>query len=327
MRLYGESQTYTKKIVTENYETFNNIVSNKKFFLLAIIYVITAIVGAVLEIIDGGLVLGIIDVVVHGLIAWGLFQFSISNSKVNDKFSTKGLTKIQVVHAVKYTIIVVSLILLIVMFVLKWSTERAQLAKAYTSIKGSIDKEEVELARAKLKAVFPTYFPVLLMLIVVFFSSTVYYGSVMRVIDGTVKYNQKGTHFWNELKFAGIFLFVVAGIMIAFGVGFGLDLFDKFLPVAAKMNLTKFIGGTGMLSMVARILYGLSFAFLGFIFLKDSKVLLNTETTIVTEINVTDDLEEEFSQLDSTFYEYPENITEIVNTFLDKNRSELVTIK
>ncbi len=41
----------------------------------------------------------------------------------------------------------------------------------------------------------------------------------------------------------------------------------------------------------------------------------------------TDDLEEEFSQLDSTFYEYPENITEIVNTFLDKNRSELVTIK
>ncbi len=40
-----------------------------------------------------------------------------------------------------------------------------------------------------------------------------------------------------------------------------------------------------------------------------------------------DDFENEFSRLDSMFYGYPEDITDIVSGFLNKHREELITIK
>ena len=39
----------------------------------------------------------------------------------------------------------------------------------------------------------------------------------------------------------------------------------------------------------------------------------------------TEDFEDELNKLDASFYAYPENIKETINSFLDKNREKLVT--
>ena len=41
----------------------------------------------------------------------------------------------------------------------------------------------------------------------------------------------------------------------------------------------------------------------------------------------TEDFENEFSELDSQFYDYPENIKDIINEYLDKHREDLITVK
>ncbi len=41
----------------------------------------------------------------------------------------------------------------------------------------------------------------------------------------------------------------------------------------------------------------------------------------------TEDFENEFSELDSQFYDYPENIKDIINEYLDKRREDLITVK
>ena len=43
--------------------------------------------------------------------------------------------------------------------------------------------------------------------------------------------------------------------------------------------------------------------------------------------DVTEDFENEFSELDSQFYDYPENIKDIINEYLDKHREDLITVK
>ena len=40
-----------------------------------------------------------------------------------------------------------------------------------------------------------------------------------------------------------------------------------------------------------------------------------------------DEIDDELSELDDKFYEYPEDFTEIINSYLDKNREKLITIK
>ena len=40
-----------------------------------------------------------------------------------------------------------------------------------------------------------------------------------------------------------------------------------------------------------------------------------------------DEIDDELSKLDDRFYEYPEDFTEIINSYLDKNREQLITIK
>lgn len=41
----------------------------------------------------------------------------------------------------------------------------------------------------------------------------------------------------------------------------------------------------------------------------------------------TEDFENEFHELDSQFYDYPEKIEEIINEYLDKHREDLVTVE
>ena len=41
----------------------------------------------------------------------------------------------------------------------------------------------------------------------------------------------------------------------------------------------------------------------------------------------TEDFENEFHELDSQFYDYPEKIEDIINEYLDKHREDLVTVK
>lgn len=41
----------------------------------------------------------------------------------------------------------------------------------------------------------------------------------------------------------------------------------------------------------------------------------------------TEDFENEFHELDSLFYDYPEKIEDIINEYLDKHREDLVTVK
>lgn len=40
----------------------------------------------------------------------------------------------------------------------------------------------------------------------------------------------------------------------------------------------------------------------------------------------TEDLEDEFSELDNEFYEYPEDIENAINSYLDKHRKDMVTV-
>ena len=41
----------------------------------------------------------------------------------------------------------------------------------------------------------------------------------------------------------------------------------------------------------------------------------------------TEDFENEFHELDSLFYDYPEKIEDIINEYLDKHREDLVTVE
>lgn len=290
MRLYNEAEDNIKVVKVENYSVFRNLFKSKYLFYLLIAYTVYVFVNAALSFLDGGVAMAIINLLVHGAICASLWLFAKDNRNNNDdKLELKSTKIFQIAHAVKYVVVFILLVLAIILVVFTW-LDAANVAKqAVVKAQSSLIEGELIAAKAARNKVFWSSVGTLVFFVAFSIIVLVYYKAVMCVVDCMNKYNEKGTHFWNELKFLSIILFVTAGLTIVFGAlgatGALNGLCAKVLADKGVQNVTVFAGGLGWLSFVGRVLFAAICVCLGLLSLKAYKVMSTTETSHVEYYN------------------------------------------
>ena len=290
MRLYNEVEDNIKVVNVENYSVFRNLFKSKYLFYLLIAYTAYVVINAVLSFLDGGLVMAIINLIVHGLICASLWLFAKHNrDNESDKLELKSTKMFQIAHAAKYLVVFILLVLAIILIVFTWidaaNIAKQEVVKAQSSLVDGV----LAAAKAERRAVFWSSLGALILFIGFSIIVLVYYKAVMGVVDGMQKYNEKGTHFWNDLKFLSIILFVTAGLCVVLGLLGAVGALDgicaKILADKGLQNVKLFVGGLGWLSFISRVIFAAICVCLGLLSLKAYKVMSTTETSHVEYIN------------------------------------------
>lgn len=279
MRLTNEVEKTTKTITVEEYNTFNGLLKSPKLFYLLIAYTAFIVVNAVLAILDRGYVMGIISLACQGCICAAMWIFRSANLKTNEeKFSTKGTTLFQTAHAVKYVFLFVILVVLLIMIILAWINAGTNANQAISALKGTTQKELLVAAKKAKTATFWKYFGLTIFYLVFMVGVCVYYKAVMCYVDGMVKYQNKGTHCWNDLKFLSIYLFVTAGICVVMDVLIMTGVVEKMFKLVSDVDYSLLTGGLGIFSCIGRLLFAALCVCTGLVLLKGYKTLSTTKT-------------------------------------------------
>lgn len=292
MRLYGEEERAVRVVAVEDYTTFNNLLGSKKLFIALIAYVVLSVVGVVMDVLEGAYIMGAIDAVIHALICVSLFMFNKANKSIEEKFSDKGLKMFQISHAIKYGIMFILMTVLLIMIVLRWSSTQADLNKAFTSASSEADKAAAKVVKNQNGWI---YLGILVGYLIFSCLVYVYYKAVMAIGEGARKYYEKGTHFWEDLKFGGYYCFVTAGLLVVLGALAALGLFDKIVAKMSNADVASFAGGLGWFAFIYRALFACLLVFIGLILLKGYKVMSSTSTStdIVVDSETGEQLTEE----------------------------------
>lgn len=280
MRLYNEIEENTKTIVVEDYSTFRGLLKSKVLFGLLIAYTAYAVINFVLALLDGGIIMGVVNLIVHGVVCAGLWLLNITNNKEEgEKFSIKGTKLIQIAHAVKYVVVFILLVLVLIFIIFSW-IDAGNVAKQYLVAQKALINGDVEGAKHEQLMVAVKYIGLLVGYLVFCVVTCVYYKAVMALVDGVEKYHAKGKHCWNDLRFFAIYLFVAAGLVTLFGVLSAVGALDSVAKlISSSTDFTSFVGGLGYLSLIGRILFAGLCVAMGIVCLKGYKVLNETETS------------------------------------------------
>lgn len=286
MRLTNEAQS-TKIVRVEDYKTFKGLLASPKLFALLIGYTVYIVLNAVLAILDDGLVMGIIDVVVHGLIAFSLWSFYLANKKdKSDKFSIKGYKIFQISHAVKYFIVFVLLVALLIMIIFSWINNANLANQAVAQVKNSTDTTLLVEALKNRLIINTSYIYFLILFLAFFIITTVYYKAVMCFVEGVKNYHEKGTHFEKDMKFLAIFSFVSAGALILFSIFSITNFTDDYLSLVSEVSYAPLFGGLGLFSSISRIVFAIILVIFGIVVFRGYKVLSNTVTYTEEEVTI-----------------------------------------
>ena len=291
MRLYNEVEETTKVVVVEDYATFNGLLKCKYLFYLLIAYTAFAVINAILAFIDGGYVMAAVNLIVHSSVCASLWMNHLANKelKEDEKPSTKGTKIFQIAHAAKYLVVFILLILGLILIIFSWIDAANVANKELVELQGKLDVE-AELAAAKL-AVSKVFWGYLFFVIVYLAFSVitlVYYKAVMACVENFGTYTEKGTHFWKDIKFLAIILFVVAGLNVVIGLlsatgalngWYSMIIAPKDPENPTYEVLAAAVGGTGWLAFVGRVLFAAICVCLGLLLVKGFKVLDTTETS------------------------------------------------
>ena len=279
MRLKNEP--FEKVIRHENYSTFKNIINKPINQVALIIYTVFIPIFVVLTILDGGYIMVGVNLLVHGFVCFGLWKFRLDNLK-DENLSTKGVKMALIANACKYVFVFIVLIVALILLIFQWTSAGAEAKQYLASLKNSLDLEKVAAAKHAVHVVFWKYFGTMIFTIVMTIAILVYYKAVMSPLQGTIGYKNKGTHFWKDLKFSAIYLFVVAGLLIVFSVLMMTGLMDKVLALYGFKAYDMIVGGTGIMSGIGRILFAGVLIFGGVLLLKGQKEL-NSKVTFTEE--------------------------------------------
>lgn len=305
MRLYNDVEETSKVVVVEDYTTFKGLLNCKYLYYLLIAYTAFAVVNAVLSFLDGGYLMAVINIAVHGCICASLWMFRNANlNNTDEKPNLKGTKMYLIATAVKYLIVFIFLVLGLIFIIFAWNSAANLAKQALTQAKAQIDQSVIAAARLAKALVFWGYLGILIEYLAFTVFTLVYYKAVMAPVDALAKYNEKGTHFWGDLKFLAIILFVTAGLNIVLGLFGALGLFDSLWEMM-KLNteiVSLVSGGLGWFSFIGRVLFAALCVCLGILVLKGYKVLINTETS-----------HEEVIQLDEENGQTKEEIQEEIN--------------
>lgn len=286
MRLYNEQEETTKIITIEDYSTFKTLLQSKYLFGLLIAYTIFVVVQALFAFLDGGVVLGTVDLICHTLIAVSLWIFHMANQK-SDKIETKGVKMFQIAHAVKFSVVFIFFLIALIMIFLAWVNKANLANQALVKAKASTEEGVLKAAKLVCTKVFWTYFILTVVYIVFMAAVCNYYRYVMSTVDQFEKYNAKGKHFWKEMKAASIYFFVCAGLLVLFSILSVLGVIPKILAlINENTNFASFAGGIGILSSIPRILLAALLVALGLLLNKASTTLTNTKTSYQKEIEI-----------------------------------------
>lgn len=275
MRLYSDVEETSKTIVVEDYSTFKNLLKSKWLFYLLIGYTVYIPLNAALAFLDGGLIMAIVNVIVHGLICASMWMFRKANiNNENEKFDLKATKLFQVAHAVKYVIVFLICVLVILLI--------------FFGMLGALNEARAENFSVK-AGIFFDYIGILVLFIAFMVATCVYYKAVMKVVDSMTIYHTKGTHFWNDIKFLAIYLFVTAGLLVVLGGMSAFGIFDSMQAKIGDTNFTAFAGGLGLYSFIGRVVFALLCVGMGIVCLKGYKILSTTETSHEEIVEITEE--------------------------------------
>ena len=283
MRLYNDVEETSKVIVVEDYSTFKGLLKCKYLYYLLIAYTAYAVINAALSFIEGSYLMAIINILVHGSICASLWVFRKANAENNDeKLNLKGSKLYLIAHAIKYLIVFIFLVLGLIFIIFSW-TEAGNVAKQeLVKAQSQTSSEAIALAKAARAKVFWSYLGYVVLYIAFTVFTLVYYKAVMAPVDALAKYNEKGTHFWNELKFLAIILFVTAFLNVVLGLFGALGILDKLCEMMINNGVNTVsmaTGGLGWFAFISRVLFAAICVCLGLLLLKGYKVLETTETS------------------------------------------------
>ena len=288
MRLVNQTEPKVKLKVAEDYSFVEKIIKESKFLpILVYVYTGLIVVMAALQFIDGGYVLAGIDVVIHALICVSLWLFIGSWKKHNDgeAIPTKGLKMFQITHAVKYFLVFVFFVVLIVLTILSWISHGNEAHKLLVEAKQQTDAEILAAAKANSTKVFWEYLFTMIGVLAVSIVTCVYYRAVMVVGDSYLKYADKGTHFLKEIKFLMIYSFVSAGILVVYSVLAVAGIIPNAMGLIISSNFNMVIGGVGIFSLIARVLFAIFLVGVGLLCMKLLKELKDVDTTVIVVID------------------------------------------
>ncbi len=283
MRLYNEVEETSKVVVVEDYTTFKGLLKSKYLYYLLIAYTAYAVINAALSFIDGGYLMAVINVLVHGSICASFWMFKKANdANEEEKPNLKGTKLYLVTTAVKYFIVFIFLVLGLLLIVFSWVGAANEAKKELVKVLSKTDLEAIAAAKLAKANVFWSYLLFLVFYLAFTVFTLVYYKAVMAPVDALNKYNEKGSHFWNDLKFLSIILFVTAGINVLLGAFGALGLLDKWCGMMGNNghNIVKLAaGGLGWFAFISRVIFAALCACGGLVVLKGYKTLSTTETS------------------------------------------------
>ena len=283
MRLYNDVEETSKVVVVENYSTFKELLKCKYLYYLLIAYTAFVVINAVLSFLDGGYLMAVVNIAAHGCICASLWMFKKANDNNQDeKPALKGTKMYLIATALKYVVVFIFLVLGLIFIIFTWNAAANVAKQDLTKALQQIDPEVIAAAKAAKASIFWNY----LLLIIVYLAFTVftlvYYKAVMAPVDALVKYNEKGTHFWNDLKFLSIILFVTAFLNVVIGLLGAVGALDTWCNMIIKTGVSTVslaAGGLGWFSFIARVLFAALCVCLGILLNKGYKVLSTTETS------------------------------------------------
>lgn len=308
MRLYNDVEETTKVVVVEDYSTFKGLLKCKYLYYLLIAYTAYAVINAALSILDGGYLMAIINILVHGTICASLWTFRKANLENEDeKPNLKGSKLYLIAHAVKYLIVFIFLVLGLIFIIFSW-TEAANVAKQeLVKAQSQTVPEAIAAAKAARNKVFWSYLGYIVVYLAFTVFTLVYYKAVMAPVDALAKYNEKGTHFWNDLKFLSLILFITAGLNVVLGLLGALGVLDTLCTMMINNGIntvSQATGGLGWFSFISRVLFAAICVCLGLLLLKGYKVLETTETSHEEVV----ELEQDENQPQEENEEQPEGV-------------------
>lgn len=313
MRLYNDVEETSKVVVVEDYSTFKGLLKCKYLYYLLIAYTAYAVINAVLSFLDGGYIMAVVNILVHGSICASLWTFRKANQEnADEKVNLKGSKLYLIAHAVKYLIVFIFLVLGLILILFSW-IDAANIAKqALVKAQSQTNSAAIAAAKAEKAKVFWSYLAFAVVYIAFIVITLVYYKAVMAPVDALAKYNEKGTHFWNDLKFLSIILFVTAGLNILIGLLGAVGALDKWCNMMVNNGVNTVAlaaGGLGWLAFISRVLFAAICVCLGILLFKGFKVLTTTETSHeeIVELN---EGEQEPNLNDDQVAEQPEEETE-----------------
>lgn len=281
MRLYAEEEKATKVVQVEDYTFFRSLINKPILKILLFVYIAVSVILAATSIISGGYLYGGIDLVVHALMIWGLFQFRKANLGEGNELSDKGVKKILVSNAVKYILIFITLIIFLVVFLISWIGKSNAANVKLAQLATSTDLEAIEAAKEAKAEVGRNFWPCFITFLVIFNVGLSYLYVVMKLFSDLTIYKEKGTHFWGFLKYAAIILFVAAGCNVILGVIYALAPGQNLINGIALSNLPidLIVGGTSIIALIGRVICSIFLAFFGYVLLKGKKQLDATVTS------------------------------------------------